>query len=102
MPSILKQETQKVVLDNVPSEYVFYLHDGGTLDNLTDLADALYDMSDDVYSYHVNESKNDFSNWVRDIIKDERLAGDLNKAASKNQAAKIVADRLAALKKRSR
>jgi len=102
MPSILKQETQKVVLDNVPSEYVFYLHDGGTLANLTDLADALYDMSDDVYSYHVNESKNDFSNWVRDIIKDERLAGDLNKAASKNQAAKIVADRLAALKKRSR
>ena len=101
MPSILRQESQKV-LDNVPQDYVFYIHDGGTLANLTELGEALNSMSDEVFAYHVNASKNDFSNWVRDIIKDDRLASDLNKAANKAQAARIVSDRLATIRKRAR
>ncbi len=101
MTGALKKETQTVLV-SAPVEYVFYLHGGGTLANLIDLANALHNISDDAYSYHVNDSKNDFSNWVRDIFKDEKLANDLNKAANKNQAARIVSDKVAALKKKSR
>jgi len=42
--------------------------------------------------------KNDFSNWVRDVIGDEKLSRDLQKSTTQAQAAKSVADRVTWLK----
>jgi uncharacterized protein (UPF0147 family) len=53
-------------------------------------------MSGESYAIHVNMEKNDFANWVGDIIKDEGLAKNLRKAASQAQAAKLVASRVSA------
>lgn len=100
-PRIAKQDAQRM-LGNVPQEYVFWCHTGGVLTNLSELRDALSTMSDDAYAYHANSDKNDFSNWVRDIIKDDKLASDLSKATSRPQAAKSVADRLTTLRSRAR
>ena len=47
--------------------------------------------TDETYVFHANTEKNDFTNWVRDIINDERLAKDLQQAANRAQAAKLVA-----------
>ena len=94
----LKQDANRM-LANVPAEYVFWLSDGRTLGNMSELADALRTIPDDVYNHHVNHEKNDFSNWVRDIIKDEKLANDLRKSSSKRQAATRVSERINALKK---
>lgn len=96
---IAKQDVQKM-LDNVPQEYVFRCHKGGIFTNMSELRDALSGMSDDDYAYHANSAKNDFGNWVRDIIKDESLASALSKAKGRQQAAKACADRLTALKNR--
>ncbi len=85
-------------LANVPEEFVFWCNDGRVLRNLLELKDALTTMSDETYTYHVNAEKNDFANWVKDIIGDTRLANDLRKARSREEAARIVARRLAALK----
>ncbi len=54
-------------------------------------------MSDESYAFHANMERNDFTNWVKDIIKDERLANDLQKAPNWAQAAKIVTNRTDAL-----
>ena len=85
------------LLGNVPEQYVFYVHDGRILRNMDDLNTALGTMPDETYAYHANEQKNDFSNWVKDIIGDEKLARDLNRAVSRAQAAKRVATREAFL-----
>ena len=57
-------------------------------------------MTDETYVFHANTKKNDFSNWVRDIIKDGMLANDLQKATNRAQAAKLVANRMAILSKK--
>jgi hypothetical protein len=98
MPANLKQDAQRL-LANVPGEYVFWFSDGRTLSNMSELAEALRMLPDEVYTYHVNHEKNDFSNWVKDIIKDEKLANDLRKATSKRQAATRVTERINTLKR---
>ncbi len=88
----------KDILADVPAEFVFYLNDGKVLRNLEELRDALYTMSNDLYVYHVTPDKNDFGNWVADIIGDSKLARDLRKAKNREAAAKLVAQRVTYLK----
>jgi hypothetical protein len=89
---IEKQQVERF-LAKVPEEFVFWSHDGRVLRDMKDLKDALTSISDQDYTYHANETKKDFSNWVRDIIGDEKLAQDLVMAISREQAAKIVEER---------
>lgn len=96
---ISKADAEKL-LARVPEEYVFWCHDGRTLRDMPELGEALSAMSDETFAYHSNAEKQDFSNWVRDIIGDEKLAGDLAKASSRSQAAKQVASRIATISKR--
>jgi hypothetical protein len=67
---------------------------------MKELGDALNTMTYETYVFHANKEKNDFANWARDIIKDEMLAKDLQKAPNRAQAAKLVASRRATLSKR--
>jgi H+-transporting ATPase len=61
------------------------------------LAKGLVAISDDTFAYHVNSERNDFCNWVRDVIGDKKLASELATATNRTQAAGYVTDRLAAL-----
>lgn len=99
MPKLTKQQTLKF-LDNVPEQYTFYCRDGCRLWNMRDLQNELLNMTDDMFSYHSNREKTDFSNWVRDVIGDEKLAKDLNKAKSRLEAANAVTARVALLESR--
>ena len=87
------REQAKQLLAGVPEEYVFWCQDGRVLRNLKDLAEALETMTDETFRYHANAEKNDFANWVRDIIKDEKLARDLFRSNTRPMAAKVVRDR---------
>ncbi|MBI4295835.1 MAG: hypothetical protein HY667_01815 [Chloroflexi bacterium] len=103
MPRTIRKTTAKVRkvnrLADVPPDKRFYCNDGRIFNNLEDLASALKVMSDDTFRYHANESKNDFSNWISDVIGDGKLARDLRKVTSCVDAARIVADRVAYYKK---
>ncbi len=94
-----KQGAKKFLAD-VPEENVFRCHDSCVMRNMKELGDALKTMTDETYAFHANTEKNDFVNWVKDIIKDERLAKDLQKASNRAQAAKVVGDRVSALSRR--
>jgi hypothetical protein len=99
MVETLKQEAKRFSAD-VPEEYVFRCCDGQILRNVKELGDALNTITDETYFFHANTKKNDFANWARDIIKDERLVKDLQKASNRAQAARLVASRRATLSKR--
>lgn len=99
MAETLKQEAKRLLAD-VPEEYVFRCRNGDILHNLKELGDEFKTMPEENYAFHANAEKNDFTSWVRDIIKDERLASDLQKAPNQGQAAKLVASRIAILSKR--
>ncbi|MBN1157326.1 hypothetical protein JXA85_06905 [Candidatus Woesearchaeota archaeon] len=86
-------------LQDVPAENVFWVQDGRVLKNLEELHMALSEMSDETFQHHVNEEKNDFHNWVRDVINDRMLAKELAKAKDKNAAHKKVKSRVQKLHK---
>lgn len=91
-----KKELLKDISD--PSQY-FYLNTGSALKNLNELSTALTSMDPQVFKYHVNADKNDFANWINDIIRDESLAKSIRKVKTSATMAKKVAARIKTLKK---
>lgn len=94
-----KQEA-KGFLDDVWNEHAFMTSDGRVLRNLRELGDELKTMQDETYNYHANGEKNDFANWVQDVVKDTALANSLRKAPNREQAVKAVISRIVTLTKR--
>ena len=89
-------------LADVPLEKRFWCYDGRVLQNLTDLKSAFETMSDEVFHYHVNDYKNDFSKWVKDVVGDNKLSKDLQKINNQAQAAIVLADRINRLKNKQK
>jgi len=85
-------------LEDVAEEKRFWCQDGRVLRNLQELESALREMSDETFSHHVSEARNDFSSWVKDVIGDDKLAGDLKRSKTRTQAARYVANRITWLK----
>ena len=56
-------------------------------------------MTDETFVCHVNNQKNDFSTWVKEVIGDEKLAAYLQKSPTKTQAEIIVLAKVASLSK---
>jgi hypothetical protein len=90
---VTKQDAEKL-LANVPEDHSFWCNDGRVFRNIRDLSDGLANMSDETFAYHVNDEKNDFSNWLKDVIEDEKLAEDLESPITRQDAAKRVNDRV--------
>ncbi|MFH1672276.1 MAG: hypothetical protein ABIF87_02445 [Pseudomonadota bacterium] len=97
----VKQNTIVMRLEDVPEDKVFWCCDGKVLKNLNDLALALKEMTEEIYLSHVNGNKNDFSNWVQDVIGDVTLSHQLKKGKTSFTAARRVRDRLEWLKARA-
>jgi uncharacterized membrane protein YheB (UPF0754 family) len=68
----------------------FYVHNGMTIRNLNELAVALDLMDKKIFEFHVNKNKNDFSNWVDEVIKEEGLAKELINIKSKTASAERI------------
>ena len=92
-----KQDADMVLAD-APDDKRFFCHDGCAPRNLYQLADCLSHISADSFRHHVNETRNDFANWVRDVFGDDKLEKDLAKAGGLKEAAEIVRSRIAWLK----
>jgi hypothetical protein len=96
-----KKEVYRSRLSYVPSAKVFRCTDGRDFKNLEELAVALNNMTEQTFSHHVTEQRNDFSNWIKDVIGDSTLAKSLTKASDQAQASQIVEDRVTWLKDRT-
>jgi alpha-amylase/alpha-mannosidase (GH57 family) len=87
-------------LKDVPGDKVFWVIDGSILKNLNELAVALRKMKNETFKYHVNSEKNDFYNWVKDVIEDHELAGQLKEIKNRLKAASVVTNRIKDITKR--
>lgn len=85
---------RKKILGEAPQEKHFVVADGKKLKNILELADALETMSGEIFIHHVNDVKNDFSTWVRDVFYDHSLADDIARAKNQLEAQIAVLRRL--------
>ncbi|HEX55242.1 MAG: hypothetical protein DRO90_00135 [Candidatus Altiarchaeales archaeon] len=70
-------------LQDVPAEKCFWANNGWIIRNLRELPIALENMSDETFFYHCNKEKNDFYNWIKDVIGYEELAERIKNVKTK-------------------
>ena len=83
-PNTTRLEILVKNIGEAPHDRRFVLKDGRVLKDLIELSHALEHMSDDVFNHHVNSSKNDFRNWVKDVFSQKELAAELEKAKTRS------------------
>jgi len=88
------------ILRDVKNPSAFNLHMGVSLHSLKDLAEALDIMSDTTFKHHVSDKKNDFGNWVGDVLMDKQLAADIKNLKTKTSILKKVDERIEELEYR--
>ena len=91
---IIEVIIRKKILGEAPTEHHFVVADGRKLKNVIELADALETMSEEIFRHHVNEAKNDFSSWVKDVFYDHSLAEDMARAKNRLETQIVVLRRL--------
>ena len=93
-----EEEVATLWLNDVSHDKVFRFHDGRTVKNLAELATALSEIPEETFHHHVTVDKNDFSNWVRDVIGDVPLANQLKRVTTQTTTTRKVKARLDWLK----
>lgn len=84
--SIEPRITKKVIsvtISNISPDKYFVLHDGRTIKGIKELADIMDNINDEIFYYHVNDQKNDFSNWIRDVFNEITLAENIQDMRNK-------------------
>ena len=71
-------------------EEFFYTSNGQELKSLKDLSSFLKTTSKEVFSFHSNSEKNDFSNWIEGIFKDKSLASRIKKIKGPRKMSKVL------------
>lgn len=72
----------------------FYFNNGLIASNLRELYNILSIISDDVFYYHVNSEKNDFANWIRDVLKNYGLADKIYGLKTRSEILSVLKDGL--------
>ncbi len=79
-------KTKRMIVLSTGDDKFFWTAEGQTIRNLYQLSAAFEQMSNETFSHHVNEDKNDFSTWVFDVFGEKRLAKKLTNAKTKGEA----------------
>jgi len=58
---------------------VFYFCNGAEAGSVEELKNQLENIGDDVFSYHCNKEKNDFYNWLKEGLREKKLASSIRK-----------------------
>ena len=70
----MKPEEAGYYLRDIEADKRFFVNDGRALGNMNELMESLKDMDEETFNHHVNKEKNDFMNWVKDVVGDKVLA----------------------------
>ena len=90
-----KKVIQKAEKKEIKPEQYFYLCDGRVLKDLIELSECLETMNNDVFYYHVNDSKNDFANWIRGVFERQELADEIMSIREPRQFQVVILKHLA-------
>jgi predicted RNA-binding Zn-ribbon protein involved in translation (DUF1610 family) len=95
-----KIQEARFFLRDVSEDKAFYGIDGTLLRNLDTTIHYLKDIEENVFKYHINKDKNDFYNWIKDVILDDKLAKNIKDHKNSKALYKTIKNRVDKLKKR--
>lgn len=77
---------------HTPSHNYFVLSDGSKIRSLQELSEFMHSMDDSVFFSHVNQSKNDFATWVKDVMNLTDLSEQMRDAKTKQELLDVIHD----------
>jgi hypothetical protein len=90
------------LLNIVESDKYFWFVNGDNAKSLIELCEKLKNLDLNSFKFHANDQKNDFKNWIKEVIKDEELSLRLNNVAHKSEFVQIIEDRIKYLKQENK
>lgn len=68
----------------------FWTCNGIIIKDLKELANALEKLDETTFVSHVNKTKNDFSKWINEILRDAELAKKISKIKTRTKMLKEI------------
>jgi len=96
---ITKELADQYLRDISPTWRAFWFHMHLYVKNLEEFCDGLRVIGDNIYEYHEKGHKHDMARWVREVVGDGMLADEMEKVKTREEAIRVVCDRVEALKK---
>lgn len=87
----------KNLLEKVEEGKEFYCKNGKIISNLEELGREIKELELDTFLHHVNEERNDFENWIRDVVGDIILANRIKRTKRQSTMGRAVTARVARL-----
>ena len=78
----------------LPTEKYFFVHNGPACGDLSELMQAIKQMSDDSFYHHVTPDKNDFATWINDCFGEHLLARRLGRLKARADILKTLFTRI--------
>lgn len=75
---------------NAPLDKVFRLHNNQSASNVKDLYLAVKNMQEEDFVKYCNDEKNDFYNWIVDVLEDHELGANLAGVKSHRETQNII------------
>ncbi len=88
--SVKAKANEDNLFKEIDPEHYFLVRDGLVLKNLLELVDALEFMDEETFRYHVNDARNDFYNWIKDVFDEEELATRVLSANNKPEIQVVI------------
>ncbi len=76
---MVKRKKRKTLIKAKPENY-FILVTGVPLKSLKELTNVLENMNQWVFDHHVNNSRNDFADWIKNVLKEDDLSKDIHRS----------------------
>lgn len=73
-----------------PAGKYFYILEGPELKSVADLKNALDWISDAQFASHVDDERNDFADWVRDVFGYDKLAQEIREALGRKSMKNVL------------
>lgn len=89
---------KKDFLRTIDQGFSFKFSNGKEAKNLKELLEIIKDITPEEFSHYVYFDHNDFSNWIMDVIEDEKLGRDIFHA-NQRQIIALLQGRIEYLKK---
>ena len=91
LKELFRQVKVNQVLDQeTPKEHYFKLKNGQELKSINDLRKALSYMSEEDFSHHVNQEKNDFALWIKEALQNHGIYEKIKDIRSKEELQEIL------------
>ena len=88
-------------LRTLPDDEAFWLCNNQTVHSLHELAEMLPELDDTTFRYHIQRDRNDFEDWIKNVIGDRELAREIARVKTKQTLAKKITARVRSIEQRN-